>query len=201
MEDLPPVRWYESGSDFAYKLLKKGSIGKDFYKNPTIEIFNDVLGDDPAIDDSDDNEEELFIEYENENRKDIYKRREKILNRKKIENRKRMKWSDCHLLAWIYAACKAFPHLIIDCKYPLLIERSQQFYNKCIPEITRVVLKGNGLVNYCCNYKLTLECRYNCALDNFVSLHKVMFTASGNITYLDTIREHSDIFLANDVEI
>lgn len=203
----PPIkiRWYEigTGCDLLYSHKK---TCKEFYLDHNIDRFNKLIGDNPVVikDDKDDEHiEELFIELEGETKQQTKNRRKGALlcMEKNKQKQHGIKYSDCYVLAFVYAACKQFPQLMIECAHPLLVEQANKFYAKCIPELILAVKRGPVFdPNYQDAASInSREHRYDSCLDNFVKLFQVMYHASGDIIYINTILQCSDLLIEYEI--
>ncbi len=151
-----------------------------FHKNPTVELFNEIVALDVELFRDNNIEDEMYVRFENEG----YKRHKNRLKdaKKQIADGtvdQTSNFCDPHILIWARAAVLAHPYLLLDCARPLYVDRANRFYSKSYNmDMCRLI----NIVSNDADYDDTFE------LSRTLSLFALLqFGASGNTKYIRKI--------------
>lgn len=123
-------------------------IMMNFHRNPSIDVFNELIRcdaqlfvDAPTVEEL---QEDLYIELEGETKKECYNRIQAI--KKCIaatdDSGKKIKYCNPHILSWVHAAIVQFPYLIHECSHPLYIDRAIAFADASYARLVEKVSAG-----------------------------------------------------------
>ena len=175
----------------------------NFHKNPSVDVFNEViskLAGDLYKETIPDYTDEFFITLEHETWTDKNYRLKRIKNPSKGEiiqrkyTNNQIVYTNPRILAWIYAAVKKFPWLVLETNATLLIERAYHYENNGVCNLINRIKLGPipkllddnaGIFDTDKNNNR----RWENLVKNYVEQILLKYAASGDSSYLDTAYE------------